>query len=710
MGSDPASCPISSSARPKQQRLQAPCCSSLQMKHQCRKKFMRVQRAMQSHGGGHSQPSEAPIMLPCCICGTYSKGVGNKRFYRYAEPNCTDTKGSGTETEDIAGSSAAPADSESSLDFGSSSDSDGGRGSPLELLDDGGIYGMGDAPMQPDDAADGSVVDIQAAALVSQPPPLPSGVRKRAAAALQPRAICSRCRLNPRPASSATEDLIGRHSSWGNVSPFYFDLDSASAALAHAPALQQLPPEIALTAGLVVRTPGRPQQTSISSRVMACALGQSMGNASPTRPSFKSFLVRRLTFAAWSALTHCDWASAEALARALQPARMMVADVLWKTGLEVLRRNPAKDSQRRRFAQMCIGFTQGPLNTAVLNQHVIDTVQYSADADTALAELRRFTVGSTIAASPVLHYSIACAGLAVAATAAAEDGYESLRVSAAHHTALDAAVRLLEVAPASVQSHVTMWHVLNSCGRSAEAAAVVEAALAATSPLHMHPSLLHIAVSDSSISRDVAMSSAFYLMELDPCHPAPAAYIAAAAASGRLKLPAAGEALAAALDTRTPLQAQTWEIVTLHLGQLMWGWELQRVNDWLGWRYVWWQRLHLSNAHQQISAAVSPEAQSIVACKALLALLLQGPGSSFRGDFLRSCSTWAAAVWLHQAELLCSDTGTTGSLSAQESPAASLVTGCEGGEGEFEDVSSSAAAASESSSAAVSHTMSVSMR
>ena len=657
---------------------------------------------MQSHDGGYSHRAEAPIMLPCCICGTYSKGIGNKRFFRYVEPKLMEAKGSGTETEDAAGSSAAPADSESSLDFGSSSDSDVGRGSPPELRDDGHVYGMGSTPSQRGDAA-GSLVDSQATVLLSQPQSVPSSVRKRAAVALQPRAICSRCRLHPRPASSAHEDLVGRHSSWGNVSPFYFDLDAASAALAHAPALQQLPPEIALSAGLVVRTPGRPQQTSITSRIMACALAQSMANANPTRPSFKTFLVRRLTFAAWSALTHCDWESAEALARALQPARMVIADVLWKTGLEVLRRNPAKDSQRRRFAQMCIGFTQGPLNTAVLNQHVIDTVQYSADADAALAELRRFTVGSTIAASPVLHYAIACAGLAVAATAAAEgDGNESQRVAAAHRTALDAAVRLLEVAPEAAQSHVTMWHTLNSCGRSAEAAAVVEAALAATSPLHMHPSLLHIAVSDPAVSCAVATSSALCLMQLDPCHPAPAACIAAAAAAGRLKLPAAAEALAAALDTQTPLDARTWEIVTLSLGQLMWGWDMERVQDWLGWRFVWWRRLHLLNVQRQISKAVSREAQSIIACKALLAPLLEGPDSSFRMEFARSCSAWAAAVWLQQAELLCSETG---SLSAQESPQAS-----EGGRGGHTDACSSAAAASESSSAAVSSTMSVSMQ
>jgi hypothetical protein len=63
--------------------------------------------------------------------------------------------------------------------------------------------------------------------------------------------------------------------------------------------------------------------------------------------------------------------------------------------------------------------------------------------------------------------------------------------------------------------------------------------------------------------------------------------------------------------------------VTLSLGQLMWGWDMERVQDWLGWRFVWWRRLHLLNVQRQISKAVSREAQSIVACKALLAPLLE---------------------------------------------------------------------------------------
>jgi hypothetical protein len=518
--------------------------------------------------------------------------------------------------------------------------------------------------------------------------------------------------MNPNTASKASEDLIGRHSSWGNVSPFYFDLDAAPAILSHTPDLQHMPPEIALSAGHVPRNRGRPEVKS-GSRVMTCALEQSMHNScgrarGGSRPSFNSFLIRRLTFATWCALTQGDWASAEALVRALQPARTAIADVLWKTGLEVLRRNPAKDSQRRRFTQMCIGFTKGPLNSAVLNQHVVDTVLYSAGPDAALAELRRFTVGSTISASPVLHYAMASAALAASSAASADGGYELFRFAELQQTALDAAARLLEVAPAAAQSHVTMWHVLNACGRPQQAASVVEAALASNSPLHMHPSLLHVAVSDPAVSSDVALSSAIYLVELDPCHPAPAQYIAAAAADGRLTLSAAAEALAGCLDTTTPLHARTWEIVCMSLGRLMWGWKQQAVREWLGWRFEWWPRLHLSNVQRQILTAVSTEARLIVACKALLALLLHGSSSSFHTEFVRSCSGWEAAVWLQEAELKCGDVYAALS-SEQELPALSFSSSSEAGTEQPHQYCSSAAA-TESSSSAASSSRSVSIQ
>jgi hypothetical protein len=386
---------------------------------------------------------------------------------------------------------------------------------------------------------------------------------------------------------------------------------------------------------------------------------------------------------------------------------MAIADVLWKTGLEVLRRNPAKDSQRRRFAQMCIGFTQGPLNSAVLNQHVVDTVLYSASPEAALAELRRFTVGSSISASPVLHYAIVCAALAVAATAATQsEEYESDRVTEARQTALDAAVLLLRVAPTAAQSHVTMWHVLKTCGRLQEAAAVIESAMASDSPLHMHPSLLHIAISDPAVSSAVALSSAIYLIELDPCHPAPAAYIAAAVADGRMTLLAAAQALAASLDTPTPLDAQTWEIVSLSLGKLMWGWELHMLREWLGWRFVWWPRLHLSNVQKQISAAVTIDEQRIVACKALLAFLLERPSSSFHSEFIRSCRGWSAAVWLQQAELLCSEMETAVLSAQEEVPAVSFS--CSSEEGA--DVASYNSAVTRSSSTSAASKLSVSMQ
>jgi hypothetical protein len=613
---------------------------------------------MQSNVASRTQPAEEGSMLPCSVCGTYSKRA---KFYSYVEPKCSQAKLTLRGAE--ADGSALPPDSESfSPDFGFSSDSD-----------DACERSRSGATTQREDAASSPAIDSQATVIVSQSQSCLTSPHKRAAAAIQPRVICRRCRVNPRDPSSLSEDLVGRHSSWGNVSPFYFDLHAAAAALSNAPALQLLPPELALSAGHIRRNKGRPQQKSVTSRVMPCALQHSIHNAAAasrrgSRPSFKTFLIRRLTFAAWSALTRSDWASAEALACALEPARMSVADVLWKTGLEVLRRNPAKDSQRRRFAQMCIGFTQGPLKSAVLDQHVVDTVIYSASAEVALAELRRFTVGTSISASPVLHYAIACSALAVAATAKTDlEGYEILRVEEAWKTALDAATRLLQVAPASAQSHVTMWHVLKACGRARDAAAVIEAALAATSPLHMHPSLLHIAVSDCDVSRAVARSSAIYLLELDPCHPAPAACIAAALADGHMALPAAAEALAACLDTPTPLHASTWETVSLVLAQLMWGWQAAAISDWLGWRFVWWPRLHLSNAERQISLATSPDERQIVACKALLALLLQGPSSGFRCAFVRSCNGWPAAAWLQQAELRCSEMESDSDLSASES-------------------------------------------
>jgi hypothetical protein len=655
----------------------------------------------------HSEAQSGPATQPCCVCGTYFKG---RRFFRYVEPKRIDAKVSGAETEDSAGNSAMPADSECSLDFGCSSDSDAGvHGLVHSLSHDGDLHGKDGATTQRDNDAASSFIDSQATVIVSQPQPAIASNRKRSAAALRPRVVCRCCRLKPRDAPPLSEDLVGRHSSWGNVSPFYFDLDSAGATLSHAvPALQSLPPEIALSAGHAAHKAGRPP--NVSSRIMSCALQQSMHNAATARrslggarSSFKSFLIRRITFATWCALTRGDWASAESLARTLQPARMAIADVLWKTGLEVLRRNPDKDSQRRRFAQMCIGFTQGPLNSAVLNQHVVDTVLCSASPAAALAELRRFTVGSSISASPVLHYAIACAALADAAAAATDDEeFEGDRVTEAHQTAHDAATWLLRVAPTAAQSHVTMWHVLNTCGRLREAAAVVESALASDSPLHMHPSLLHIAISYPGISAAVAQSSAIYLMELDPCHPASAVYMAAAVADGRIQLPAAAHALAAFLDTPTPLHAQTWEVVSLSLGKLMWGWKEQELREWLGWRFVWWPRLHLSNVQRQISSAKSPEEQLIIACKALLALLLQAPSCSFYSEFIRSCSGWAAATWLQQAELQCREKKTSPS-SSQELPAVSFSTSSEESMGRAHVASSSGAAtASSPSSASVS--------
>ncbi len=110
-----------------------------------------------------------------------------------------------------------------------------------------------------------------------------------------------------------------------------------------------------------------------------------------------------------------------------------------------------------------------------------------------------------------------------------------------------------------------------------------------------------------------------------------------------------------------------WETVSLVLAQLMWGWQAAAISDWLGWRFAWWPRLHLSNAERQISLATSPDERQIVACKALLALLLQGPSSGFRCAYVRSCNGWPAAAWLQQAELRCSEMESDSDLSASES-------------------------------------------
>jgi hypothetical protein len=113
----------------------------------------------------------------------------------------------------------------------------------------------------------------------------------------------------------------------------------------------------------------------------------------------------------------------------------------------------------------------------------------------------------------------------------------------------------------------------------------------------------------------------------------------------------------------------------------MWGWQAAAVSDWLGWRFVWWPRLHLSNAERQISLAASPDEQQIVACKALLALLLQGPSSGFRCAFVGSCNGWPAAAWLQQAELRCSEMGSDVSAS-EELPPVSFSTSSDGSTGQ----------------------------
>ena len=138
----------------------------------------------------------------------------------------------------------------------------------------------------------------------------------------------------------------------------------------------------------------------------------------------------------------------------------------------------------------------------------------------------------------------------------------------------------------------------------------------------------------------------------------------------------------------------------------MWGWKQQAVREWLGWRFEWWPRLHLSNV--QLLTAVSTEARLIVACKALLALLLQGSSSSFRTEFVCSCNGWEAAVWLQEAELKCGDVYAAVS-SEQELPALPFSSSSETGTEQPHQYGSSAAA-TESSSAAASSSRSVSIQ
>ena len=179
-------------------------------------------------------------MLPCSVCGTYSKRA---KFYSHAEPKC------------------------------------------LPESDDAGERCRSSTTTQREDGTSSLAIDSQATVIVSQSQSWLTIPHKRSAAAIQPWVICRRCRLNPRDPSSLSEDLVGRHSSWGNVSPFYFDLHAAAAALSTASALQLLPPELALSAGHIRRNKGRPQQKSVTSRVMPCALQHS--SSLPSRlPSF----------------------------------------------------------------------------------------------------------------------------------------------------------------------------------------------------------------------------------------------------------------------------------------------------------------------------------------------------------------------------------------------------------------------------------------
>jgi hypothetical protein len=85
----------------------------------------------------------------------------------------------------------------------------------------------------------------------------------------------------------------------------------------------------------------------------------------------------------------------------------------------------------------------------------------------------------------------------------------------------------------------------------------------------------------------------------------------------------------------------------------MWSWGEGEKREWLGWRFLWWPRLHLQNFKRQLSIAASYDDRLILACKALLAMLLQGPPSTFYNEFVRECSGWEEAIWLQETQLRC---------------------------------------------------------
>ena len=126
---------------------------------------------MQSNVASRSQPAEEGSMLPCSVCGTYSKRA---KFYSHAEPKC------------------------------SSESDDAGERSRSSAID---------TRRRVTDNASSLAIDSQATVIVSQSQSWLTIPHKRSAAAIQLRVICRRCRLNPRDPSSLSEDLVGRHSS-----------------------------------------------------------------------------------------------------------------------------------------------------------------------------------------------------------------------------------------------------------------------------------------------------------------------------------------------------------------------------------------------------------------------------------------------------------------------------------------------------------------
>jgi hypothetical protein len=162
---------------------------------------LRISLAMQADADARSQPVDAPNMQPCSVCGTYFKG---RRFFRYAETGSAGAEANGVDTEDAAYgvhatedaavSSAAPADSDSSLHFCSTSDSDEAEASQLRSRDKK-PHGDDSFVSRDDHHLSCGATDSQATILLSQSQPRSAVAsdRKRSSSVLRYKAPFPHC-------------------------------------------------------------------------------------------------------------------------------------------------------------------------------------------------------------------------------------------------------------------------------------------------------------------------------------------------------------------------------------------------------------------------------------------------------------------------------------------------------------------------------------